>query len=331
MDGARRFPTRLSIVSLVALLAVAATAGAAGGRSSTVTITAAPHRVVQGNRVAFAAYVSPAGTRCSIAVRYAGGSTQRGLGARLARNGSVTWSWTVPRTARPGAASVRISCGSAGSAARRMMVIGQLLPLKIKVVKTGFSIRPLPYAGTRVSYGVILENESKTENADRVSVLVNFVMADNRLIGSTSTNLTQIRADTQHAVGGDVTFPAEAPIARLEVVVQAASRSPRVRRVPAISSVRVVADVYQPAWVGSVEGELANDDTSTTLTSSRLTAVVFDAAGNVLGGGSGYASASLPPGAREFFKIVGGSAIPIGKAHSALVSVEPLYAQAPPT
>ena len=321
---------RVSILSLIALLAVAATASTAGGRASTVTITAAPHRAVQGNRVAFTAFVSPSGTTCSIRVRYAGGSTQPGLGTRLARNGSVTWSWTIPRTARPGPAAVNIFCGRAGTATRRLMVIGQLLPLKIKVVKTGFSIRPLPYAGTRVSYGVILENESKVENADRVSVLVNFVMADNRLIGSASTSLTQIRAATQHAVGGDVTFPAGAPIERLEVVVQSASRSPAVRRVPAISSVRVVADVYQPAWVGSVEGELANDDTSTTLTSSRLTAVVLDEEGNVLGGGSGYASASLPPGAREFFKITGGSAIPIERARSAFVSVEPLYARPTP-
>jgi hypothetical protein len=329
MAGARAFSRRLTVLGVGALLAVAATAGSAGGHASSVIVTSAPHRAVQGNRIAFGVAVSPPGARCSIRVRYADGARQRGLGDRVARNGRATWTWRVPRAARPGPATVGVSCGGAGSATRTVMVIGQLLPLKIGVVRTGFSIRPMPFGGTKVSYGVILANESKRENADGVTVLVNFVMADNRLIGSASTRIAQIRVSTQHAVGGDVQFPGAAPIERLEVVVQSESRSPGTRLAPAISSVRVLGSPHEPAWVGSVEGELANDDLRTTLRAARLMAVVLDAEGNILGGGSGYAGASLPPGAREFFKISGGGAIPVGKAHSAFVSVEPTYVQRP--
>jgi hypothetical protein len=206
------------------------------------------------------------------------------------------------------------------------MIIGQLLPLRISVVKKGFSVRNLPYGGTRVSYGVILRNESKTENAQNLTVLVNFVMADNRLIGSATTGLQEVRANTEHALGGDLTFPGGAPIDRLEVVAQVAARAPATRRAPGISAVRVVPDIYEPEWVGSVEGEIANDDQRVKMTFARMSTVVLDADGNILGGASGFALASLPPGAREFFKLSGGlGAIPFARAASAMVSVEPLY------
>ena len=54
--------------------------------------------------------------------------------------------------------------------------------------------------------------------------------------------------------------------------------------------------------------------------------MVFDANGNVLGGGSGYAFASLPPSAREFFKIERGlDAVPMSRAASAMVSAVGTY------
>jgi hypothetical protein len=42
--------------------------------------------------------------------------------------------------------------------------------------------------------------------------------------------------------------------------------------------------------------------------------VIFDAAGNVVGGGNGYSFGSLPPGTRVVFKLTGGgfSDIPLG-------------------
>lgn len=330
MVARRPFSKLHAVAVLAALLALVSTAAPAGGKTSSVRFSVAPQRAVQGNKVTVGVAVSPAGSRCTIRVRYADGRAQPGLGGRAAVGGRATWTWRVARYTRPGPASVFVSCGGAGAASRTMMIIGQVLPLTIKVVKTGYSIRPLPYVGTRVSYGVILQNESKTENALGVSVLVNFVMADNRLIGSATTSLMEMRADTSHAVGGDLTFPGGAPIARLEVVVQVASRGPRTRRVPGVGATRVVPDIYEPEWVGSVEGELANDDARTTLQSARLMTVIFDAEGNILGGASGYAPASLPPGAREFFKISGARAVPVNRAASAMVSVEPMYERPAP-
>lgn len=52
--------------------------------------------------------------------------------------------------------------------------------------------------------------------------------------------------------------------------------------------------------------------------------------GNIIGGGTGYGGAQLPPSARFFFKIDNGMRpIPFYRAASALVSVVPVYQQTP--
>ena len=84
--------------------------------------------------------------------------------------------------------------------------------------------------------------------------------------------------------------------------------------------------VFEPEWCGSVEGEVQNDHPDKTLQAVELSTVVLDSAGNVIGGGYGYAGASLPPGSRMFIKISNGMRpIPLAKAATALVSVVPTY------
>jgi hypothetical protein len=57
-----------------------------------------------------------------------------------------------------------------------------------------------------------------------------------------------------------------------------------------------------------------------------MSAVVLDASGQVVGGGSGATITSLPPSSREFFKLSSGfSSIPMTKAATALVSLEPRW------
>src|SRR5207302_5240541 len=107
-----------------------------------------------------------------------------------------------------GTAAVTASCAGAGRISKATLVVGQLIPVKIDVQKQGFSIRPNPYSGTSVSYGLILHNQSATEDALNVNVLVNFVMADNKLLGSASSNVSLVSAGSTYALGDDITFPA---------------------------------------------------------------------------------------------------------------------------
>jgi hypothetical protein len=315
---------RIAVLACATLVAVTASAGNADGQSSGVGVVSAPRRVIQGNTVTLRLAVRPAGARCTVDVLYANGSHQKGIGARVAKGGRVTFEWRVSRYTKPGEATVYVSCGSAGFLRRSLMVIGSVIPVKINVAKTGFSTRPMRFGGTRVSWGVLLENTSKTDNAVTVDVLVNFVMADNRLIGTTTTRIGEIRAGQTQALGGDLQFPADAPIARLEVTVQVAERAPATRRAPAVGAVRLLPDLYDLDFVGSVEGELANDDRR-SLRYATLSAVILDAAGNIIGGTSGSTAASMPSGARQFFKLQCMSAVPVGRAASAIVSVEPVY------
>jgi hypothetical protein len=317
---------RLALLAFATLVAASAFSGSASGRAAGVQFSAGNARVVQGNEATVTVAVSPAGARCSLSVRYKSGAVQKGLPTVKAAGGRATWRWKVPRLVQPGPARVRASCAGAGSATKVITVIGQVIPPKIHVVKSGWSVRSYGIVGSGVSYGVILANESKTRDAQDVKVLVNFVMEDNRLIGSATVRVSAISAAQQHALGGELTFPGSAPIHRLEIVVEVAKSGPASRSKPGLSAVRVMPSVFEPYWAGSVEGEVQNDHRSKTVQSVELSTVVLDAEGNIIGGGYGFGFATLPPAARMFFKISNGMRpIPYNRAASALVSIVPTY------
>jgi hypothetical protein len=317
---------RLLPLALASLVAGVVFAGSASGRAQSVQFIAGASRVVQGNDMTITIAVTPSGGRCSLAVRYKSGAKQRGLPSASSAGGHATWTWKVPRLVQPGLTHITASCAGAGRARRTLMVIGQVIPPKIDVVQTGWSVRNYPYGGSGVSWGVILANKSKTQDAMDVRILVNFVMADNRLIGSATAHISDISADAQHATGGELTFPGGAPVARLEVVVEIGKSGPATHTKPGLSAIRVLPSPTEPGWCGSVEGEVQNDHPTRTVSMVELSTVVFDAAGNILGGGNGIGVATLPPAARMFLKINSGMRpIPYGKAASAMVSVVPTY------
>jgi hypothetical protein len=317
---------RLLPLALATAVSVAVFAGAASGRAQTVIFSAGPERVVQGNPATFTVMVSPAGARCSLSVRYKSGARQKGLKTVTAAGGTATWTWTVPRHVQPGPARVTASCSGAGSASRVMTVIGQVLPPKIDVVQSGFSIRPFPYGGSSVSWGAILANRSKTQDALDVEVLCNMVMSDNRLIGTTTARITDIGADSKMPVGGELTFPAGAPVERLEITIRIGKAGPVTRWTPGVSFLRVMPAVFEPDWAGEIDGEVQNDNPRKTIQFVQLYGVVFDAGGNILGGGTGFGFATLPPAARMVLRITDGMRpIRYSKVASAMVVAVPTY------
>ena len=321
---------RLVPLAFATILGVAVFAGAASGHAQAVVFVGGADRVVQGNPVTMDVQVVPGSPRCSLSVRYKSGAKQKGLRAVTAAGGRASWTWQVPRLVQPGPARVTVSCAGAGRATRRLMVIGQVVPPRIDVLQTGWSARSYPYGGTGVSWGVILSNTSKTRDALDVEVLCNFVMADNRLIGSMSQHITDIAADSKHATGGMLTFPGGAPISRLEIVVRIGKGGPATHRKPGLSFIRVMPSTLDPAWTGEIDGEVQNDDPTKTIQFVELSGVVLDAAGNILGGGTGFGIATLPPAARMAMKIWGGlEPIPYARAASAMVSVVPTYLHTP--
>ena len=135
-----------------------------------------------------------------------------------------------------------------------------------------------------------------------------------------------IGAGSKFYLGGSITFPGLAPITRLEEVIQIGGHQKKLFFNPTAQSIRVEPNPYDPGWVGGVGGELINDDPPWIFERGRMWGVVFDSAGNVLGGGQGYANAQMPPGTRQVFKLTQGfDAIALDKASYALVSSVPSY------
>ena len=89
------------------------------------------------------------------------------------------------------------------------------------------------------SYGLLLRNTSPNVNALKVSVQVNFVLADSRLVGTATQFVPSIGAGETYNYAGQLAFPGTAPIAKLEFVIivgarQKTAKTPR----PGIDNVR---------------------------------------------------------------------------------------------
>jgi hypothetical protein len=197
----RRFKMRAARALAIATVTVAFSLAASAAAAPTgLKFGSFPSRALQGDVVGVTVAVARAGDVCALGVKYADGSTQLGLSPHAVQHGQVAWTWKVPTEVRTGPARVSVGCKS-GKLSRPLMVVDAALPPKIDVLKQGFSVRTPEYGGDTVSFGVILANRSKVDDARDVSVLVNFVNAGNVLIGSSLKKVALIRADTEYAFG----------------------------------------------------------------------------------------------------------------------------------
>jgi hypothetical protein len=327
--GVDNQPVRRNSIRILALAAfmvttVALLAAVADARASKVSFTRAPATALQGKLVKISISTKPAtSARCTLVIRYKDGALERMQ--TFARNGVASWDWRLPEVAQPGRASLVASCAGAGSATRLVTVVGTLIPPKIVVVDQGFSVRVRP-TGSEATYGLMLRNTSPNADALDVYVLVNFVMADGQAIGTKTEIIDAIPAGTSFAYGDSLRFPASAPVQRLEVVVKVGGRQRRLIHQPLVQSIGIVPGLRDATWVGEVNGEIVNDHPSFNVSRAKLSTVVFDANGTIVGGGSGSATALLPPGTREVFKITSGvDAIPWARAARAVVSMFATY------
>ena len=301
-----------------------ATSLAAPESGTRMSARAGSIQVVQGTHVTLRVPVRRAGVVCRLVVRYADGRQQSGLRAARSRAGAVSWRWLVPETAAVGSARATVTCAGAVRRAS-FTVLAKPIPARIVVEQRGFSLR-VRSTMSLVSYGLVLRNESPVKDALDVTVLVNFVTADNVLVGSATTRVAAIGAGATYYLGNMLSFTGVPAVDHLEPVITVKASAPKALHLPPLHDVRVLPSPFEPAWVGSVEGQVLNDHGTKVLGSSGLSAVFFDAAGNVVGGGTGVSGAALPPGERVFFKATTGvNAVPVEKVASVQVSVEPRF------
>lgn len=291
-----------------------------------------PGRAIAGQAVSVTVSRARAGALCSLAVNYAKDAGQSGLQPKTAVGGLASWSFTIPSSIQANVAKLSAACAGSKKISGRLLVVGGLIPPRLSIEKDGFTPRVSTSGSTDISYGIIVRNHSPNADALNVNVLINFVLSNDHLLGTTSASIPLIPAGSTYALGGNFGFPAAAPIARLEIVMQVGGSQRHAAHPPALDNVVIEPSLSDKSWVSDVAGEVINNDPSLTLQTTQFSAVILDSAGNVLGGGSGSTYGALPPGTRMVFKLTGGGFgdIPIEKAASALVTATPTW-QTPAT
>jgi hypothetical protein len=324
--SARAVSFALAALTALAVLVAAAPAGAAVDAGASLRISFLPQKTFRGQAASLSVAVRPSGVRCSGRIVYADGRKQ-GLKATTARRGRATWRWTVPLNVKFGAATVSVSCNRAGSVSRVFVVTGRPTePARVEVEKQGFSQR-VRFASRDVSYGVALRNVSPENDALNVSVHVNMLDSTGVIRKTDVRTVTAIGAKGTYYLGGGVSIPEHwIPISTLEIKVNIGSQQAKALWTPQLSDYRIVAAQYDPGFVSTVFFQALNDQPLYVFSAPSISAVVFDAAGAVIGGGTGYGMTQLAPGIRaQYDASLGLSAIPIDRAATAGVSVLGTY------
>lgn len=326
-------PLRFAAVVVAALCATAATAVAA-----TRTAGSGPGLVHRGQLAAISVRTDAA-SPCALIVLYSNDRMQDGA-IKRPRAHRVSWTLRVPSSAATGVATWQVRCGLGFTARGSFVVVGALSTTsstvevpKVVVDKSGFSQRNDSFGGgSSVSWGLILRNTSVKEDAENVYVLVNFVAASGNLLGSMTENVGLVQAGGTYALGDSMSLRTQVATASLEVTVRVGDHSPKQGHpMPDLANVRILPSQNDAGWVGEVDGELVNDTSTDTLSNARLSVVVLDGSGNIVGGGTGMMFSAVPSGSRIVFLAQSGfTAIPLDKAVTPVISIAPSY-QAPAT
>ena len=323
-------PLRLiTTLFLTAALAATATTATASARPA-----AGPLVVHRGQAVKVSVR-TPSKGDCLAEARYADGSRQDS-GVKHARNGVVSWTLRVPNTAPLGYAEWTVRCGVTWQRTGRWIVktVTSQAPAAaphVIVDRQGFSQRPDSYGtGSSVSYGMLLKNTSQTQDTTNVYLLINFATAGGELIGTVTKTVALIPAGGTIAIGDAIQMRTQAPVSNLEVTIKVNSFEPAKPRIlPHFVNVAILPNQNDTGWVGEVDGEIVNDTSPQTLTLAKLSIVLLDATGKIVGGGTAMTFSPLPSGSRMVFLAqTGFTAVPISTAVTALISVEPTYTSA---
>jgi hypothetical protein len=321
-------PLRSTIsIALLAVLALAASAAAAPAGKA-----AAPGLVHRGQMTAITFRAPQLARACSAQLRYADAATQN-LPSQKVRNHMISFRFQVPATAAIGNGTWSIKCNNVAFRKGTFIVVdatsttGADVP-RVVVDKSGYSQRPDKTGpGSQLSFGLILRNTSTTQDAENVYVIVNMVASDGQLIGSKSQTIKLVPAGGTYDLGDYMALRTQVQAVKLEITVRVGAHEPKqTHLMPDFANVKIFGSTYDPGWVGEVDGEIVNNVPGKTLQSATLSVIVFDAGGNIIGGGTAYAFYSVPSGSRFVFLAQQGfTAIPLDKAVSTAISPDPTW------
>jgi hypothetical protein len=319
----RRIVLVLAGVAAGALLAGSA-APTTHAAARNVLITSLPASVTQGGTEHVNALVV-GGPLCTLSVRYADGKPHT-LGKQSAAVFHVAWTWRVPPTAPPGAAHLSLACGRAGQAIGSFTVRKRHVPSQppAQVVATKTGLAQVPHAaddGTDISYGIVLVNESSADDALDIQVGVNLLDSAKRVVGSDTRSIVAIPAGGTYYLGGAFVTHDRTAVTSVQPIIRVGAGKAKSIRAPAVSNIRI--SEHNADSGAYVDGQVTNEASATLSSDATVSAVFFDAAGRVIGGGTTVPPFALPPGAAAAWEI--STPVEADAIASVRASVEPRY------
>ena len=311
---------RFAFISIVAGLAIVAS-------SSAATVPT----IQRGKPLQIAVKINSTSV-CTALVRYSDGGQQVGAPRRV-RNGRISWSLLVAKTAATGPATWMVVCNGVPKAQGRFVVavaktITDADVPKVVVDKQGFSQRADKYDdGSDLTFGLFLHNTSTTQDALNVYVLVNMVGVDGQLIGSLSRTVPLIASTQTYAFGDTLHLRTQAGVSKLELTIRLGGHQVKEPHLwPEFANLTIGPSILYPGYVGEVDGEVLNTAPNKILSMTKLSVVLLDPSGNPIGGGTGNTYSPLPSGSRMVFLAqTGFNSAPLDKVLTAVVSAEPTY------
>ncbi len=288
---------RAPMLRIAVALAAAGLAAPCASALGAVDLVALTERVERGGTVSVTARLDAGNATCAVVPRAPDGVARgRRIAAKRSRGSEVTFSWRIGSNARYGRRNLAVNCGPKG----RDRGSYRIVPTRsLEVLGKGFSQLVAPGQIQFVTYGAVVRNPSPKRHASKITVSLNFVDAANRVVSTVAHDIESIPPGQTFGVGGFTTVAGGELVTGVEVVSQVRADSFHVSRLPIPENVRFIRG--DGAKVVGVRGEVVNPFTRPIARDARVYAVVFDAAGAVIGGGSGELAADIPSRARAGF------------------------------
>lgn len=168
------------------------------------------------------------------------------------------------------------------------------------------------------SYGIVLKNESATNDAIDIDLSINYLDKTGTIVGSEWDGIHVVPAGEVYYVGGSAS-PNE-PATKVEVDVKVGRWAPASAKLAEVSNLKVKSE----GMIGTrITGLVTNTTDNTISRYNDVYIVLFDSAGKMVGGGFTYLPFDLKPGKKAAFNAGNGVNIaPAEKVKRIGVSVD---------
>jgi hypothetical protein len=288
---------RTLLISVALLLALSVAASAVSAASGKARVTFITPNVSPGGVLTIKAS-APKGARCVVVLSHRTRSFAQ-LSSHTLTNGRSSWTYRLPASAKPGTWSAALSCSKGGEVFAPFKVGGPpVASAPISVVRSGFSTETFG-TQTFLRCGLQLRNISQVNDAQDLTVTVTFADTQGRSLTKDDINLTVIPAGQTFYASCLTIANVTLSVASVQVAVKVGKSVAKHAQLPSVSGLKLTPDEFGSTQ--TLTGNLTNPYGKAMPEDAEIEAVYFDASGNIIGGDTKRAGASVQPGATVGF------------------------------